>query len=51
MDIITLLDEGIHNLDPERFMHGYRQKTIMINMLKGWRIRRILMRKKCRFLK
>jgi hypothetical protein len=50
LDKATLLKKGFKILDPNRFMWTLKN-IIMINMLSGWRIGRILMRKKTRLLK
>ncbi len=49
MDKATLLEKHIRIPDLEQFM--WIQTEIMINMLRGWSIRKILMRKKTRLLK
>jgi len=51
LDKTTLLEKGIKILDIDQFMWTCKQNIIMRKMLSGWRIGRILLRKKTRLLK
>jgi hypothetical protein len=49
LDKTTLLEKGIKI--PLNDSYGHKKNKIMINMLNGWRIKRILLRKKIGLLK